>query len=63
MVRATELKNTMISCVKKELEATSVCADAKDAILKFLDSDVVFGNQKTNQKICEELKSCKHSLD
>ena len=61
MIRSMEYMSTIKACAKKELEANPTCADAKDAILKFLDSDVWFGNQKTNQKICDDIKSCKHS--
>ena len=61
ILRSIEYTSTMKACVKKELEANPTCTDAKDAILKFLDSDVVFGNRKNNQKICEDIKSCKHS--
>ena len=59
IVRSIESMSTRKACVKKELEANPTCADAKDAILKFLDSDLMFGNQKSNQKICEDIKSCK----
>ena len=61
ILRSMEYMSTMKACVKKELEANPTCANAKDAILKFLDSDVAFGNQKSNQKICDDIKSCKHS--
>ena len=61
ILRSIEYTSTMKACVKKELEANPTCTDAKDAILKFLDSDFVFGNRKNNQKICEDIKSCKHS--
>ena len=63
IVRSMESIPTIKSCVKKVLEDNPACADAKEAVLSLLDSDVVFGNKTVNQKICEDLKSCKHSLD
>ena len=63
ILRSMESMPTIKSCVKKELEDNPACADAKESVLSLLDSDVVFGNKTVNQKICEDLKSCKHTLD
>ena len=61
--RGVESKTAIKSCAKTELEANPACADAKDAFLRMLDSDAVVTNQKSSQKICEDIKSCKYFSD